>query len=208
MKKINTALLSLLLLIFLHYIFFGSQTTIPEAEENISLNITEEYTGNLSGNVSNETDCSIGSSDQRDKCILEHALLSNQPELCMNLSNNGYINRCFRDFSRKTGDVSYCYEITEDDEYMDGCIMELAMESGDGKLCHWVISSFNRDTCFRDVAVKTKEGVYCSEIADKDYKIFCENELVQIAVAEEDLSICEDLASREYCIEAIQISRQ
>lgn len=207
MEKINIVLLSFLFILFIHYLLFGSQTSVPEVEENKSLNITEEYSGNLSVNVSNETNCSVGNLDQREKCLLELALLNNQSGLCFNLSNKQYMNRCFKDFSRKTGDVSFCYEITDDDEYMDGCIMELALESGDGKLCHWVISSFNRDTCFRDIAVKNKEGLYCSEIADEDYRIFCENELLQIAVAEGDLSICEDLLSKEYCIEAIQISQ-
>ncbi len=118
-----------------------------------------------------------------DSCLKSLAMANNDASICAQMSENkpqpNTRDSCYSQIAFQTNDISSCYNIDEISE-KDSCFNVVARKKLNGELCGEMSSSVKlestgipeRDYCYIDIAISTKNPSLCDKIITPDSNIF------------------------------------
>lgn len=129
---------------------------------------------------------------------LSHDMASkyNDEKYCFDISDLATKEDCMRDLALKTRNMSLCSAISSE-SMRDKCFVMFVSGSGDWQICaEKVGQQLNRDICFRQLAVATKNAEICRQISMESGSANCML-MVELALASSSSVDCSSLPEEE-----------
>ena len=99
---------------------------------------------------------------------------------------------CYISIAEKSGNIRICQRLSDENKRI--CIIKVAGSSGNLTHCKIFNSTYYRDECYFDIAVKTRDSDVCNSISDINLKHRCISSLLKETA---DVNLCGRLGVEE-----------
>jgi len=139
----------------------------------------------------------VESDTSKSGCYNGCAIATENIKFCENTNN---FDNCYSQIMHRIGNVSYCYERRDNDEYdWETCFIEVAKSNGDSLLCEEIPRNNTRDYCYRGIAYNSNDSSICEKIIGED-EYARDGCFSNIAENSQDAAYCSKIVNKDMSI--------
>lgn len=192
------------------YATVGERQNDPDACRAIESSGRKSYClEDVAIDLHDETLCDeVTNSMSKRNCFVEIGVYKNDPSLCRKVGSEN-VDMCYREFAKKSGDMSVCDNIPAKTDSSDKCLLQFVSESKDESFCDKIGKESNKDTCYSDLAKSMNLNLMCAKIKNSYKRDQCH---IHMAIEFENTDECNrmekaDTNAWNTCVKQVAVAK-